>query len=378
MDKLWCILPIGNDGNYFNPPQDEYENYPFPPVCLMKSKVGVLYFLPTLSHMFDGCNSCPPASSSRPIFGTSAICDDFLFYVSVITFQGDPFTSGMKLFDFISSAFKKSVLLLGDNSFLYYYGIMVDVQNAAYMAVYSNSSEFPNNAFDFCDNSCTVLSFGTIKTLDPTNPSKHDLNKAGLSFPIINCQNLYTTDNWNKFLIPPIPMVEIYYECTKFSFDAFNDALGVASGFASSLASVAFILFLPFIYLFKKEGSGVPSKEDVIDDLGKELGKLHHMKGIFHFVFIFYFYFLVDLVKINRLVTNEDVVKLINSVVNSSEKNCESNNEEGISVEITSNGVEAYQQYEAEEAPSSNHSPDSDCDSQQPQPIATTYLLEQL
>lgn len=289
MDKLWCILPIDNDGNYFNPPQDEYENYPFPPVCLMKSKVGVFYFLPTLSHMFDGCNSCPPASSSRPIFETSAICDEFLFYVSVITFQGDPYTSGMKLFNFISSAFKKSALFLGDNSFLYYYGMMADVQNAAYMAVYSNSSEFPNNAFDFCDNSCTVLSFGTIKTLDPTNPSKHDLNKAGLSFPIINCQNLYTTDNWNKFLIPPIPMIEIYYECTKFSFDAFNDALGVASGFASSLASVAFILFIPLIYLFKKERSRIPSKEDVIDDLGQELGKLHHMKGIFHFVFIFYF-----------------------------------------------------------------------------------------
>ena len=83
--------------------------------------------------------------------------------------------------------------------------------------------------------------------------------------------------------------------------------------------------------------------------------------------------------KLNQPVTNEDVVKLINSVVNSSENICESNNEEGTSVEITSSGVEANQKFEAEETTNGNHSPGSDCDSQQQHPIATTHLLlEQL
>ena len=55
----------------------------------------------------------------------------------------------------------------------------------------------------------------------------------------------------SKFLNPPVPLVENYFECTKKPFDAFQDAIGVASGFAGSVGSVVLLVLIPIVYIFR-------------------------------------------------------------------------------------------------------------------------------
>lgn len=49
--------------------------------------------------------------------------------------------------------------------------------------------------------------------------------------------------------LPPAPLVETYYECTKLPFDAMIDAVGIAAGNAAAVAPIVFILVLPLVYM---------------------------------------------------------------------------------------------------------------------------------
>jgi hypothetical protein len=83
---------------------------------------------------------------------------------------------------------------------------------------------------------------------------------------------LYTLLLRNKFETPPAPLVESYFECTKKQFDAFNNAIGIASGFAGSIGGTVLLVLIPVALYFRKPAKG-PSKEELMDRLAEELVK---------------------------------------------------------------------------------------------------------
>jgi hypothetical protein len=178
MDKVWCLFPVDQTGNYFIPTEVEQANYPLPPVCLMKSKVGKLYSIPLFSHIFNGCRTCPPVQSTEPIPAPEDICDEQMFFASLLQ---------LKSFDVIEvlGKFYKSY---GPK---YYYPLMWSAREAAQYTVFAGANEAVTNKFDFCGSSdnCSMLSVGFIKF---TN----ELNEKSLQFPFMNYKDLYTTPHW--------------------------------------------------------------------------------------------------------------------------------------------------------------------------------------
>jgi hypothetical protein len=101
-----------------------------------------------------------------------------------------------------------------------------------------------NPNFDFCNGNCTLISIGFV---NPTKAiSKNFLNLKG------SCIDTLTTPFWYRFKMPPTKLEEAYFECTKTTYDAIIDSIGVASGFTSTIGSFILLALVPFIILFKK------------------------------------------------------------------------------------------------------------------------------
>ena len=76
-----------------------------------------------------------------------------------------------------------------------------------------------------------------------------------------------------KFKVPPISIVEPYFQCTKTTWEALYDAIGVSSGFASSVGGATLLILAPLVYIFKKKREG-PTKEYVMEKFSDSLLKL--------------------------------------------------------------------------------------------------------
>lgn len=107
------------------------------------------------------------------------------------------------------------------------------------------------NAFDFCDGECNLLVVRSLgmRSLD------HSLTESYTQLPDGACtaSGIYSIPSaqFQRLIeTPPARVTEKYYKCSPFIQDAFNDAVGIGSGNASTLVPVLFALLLPALYMW--------------------------------------------------------------------------------------------------------------------------------
>ena len=297
MDPIWCILGVDEKGNMLNDSSIydrldvRWSGRVLPPfICVLKwvdayKTDGTLqshYFFPMFQHLFPGCQSCP----SRPTYTEQLqqpvdVCDNMYFFTSLLYF---PHSSNTSILDMISYWFLKDQS--GAESWAAWLGM--ESNGASWTAAFGGESSVFNNLqhdirdfpygtnysdmFAFCRGDCSIISIGSVNNEFTISKDFFSLRKGA-------CRDSMSTPYWDKFTTPPQPLVEPYFSCTQTTWDAFNDALGIASGFAASLGSLALLLLLPCVYLFKEEKVG-RSKEELISKLGDLLVETENTRRI--------------------------------------------------------------------------------------------------
>ena len=285
MDPIWCILGVDYEGNMlddssvYDPMDPRWSGRVLPPFfCFIKWTDVMMtdgtytshYFFPLFQHMYPGCQSCP----SRPTYtkyleAPAEICNNLFFYTSLVYFPYSSNTSGL---DMISYWFMKNqsgasywASWLGMESNGASWGATFGGNFSGFDSLNHDERDFPygtnySDMFAFCGGDCSIISIGSINNEFTISKDFYALREGA-------CRDSMSTPHWEKFSSPPQPLVEPYFSCTQTTWDAFNDALGIASGFAASLGSLALLLLLPCVYIYKEDKKG-PTKEELISKFG--------------------------------------------------------------------------------------------------------------
>lgn len=118
------------------------------------------------------------------------------------------------------------------------------------------------DAYEFCDLSfgpCNVIMFNTF---DDKTHSVSDFHYQVLH-PA--CEDTFTVSNeaWDNLMNdPPLPLVERYYSCKPFIFDAMFNSLGIAAGNTATMVPLLCICFLPVLYMYLQASGRVPPKAE--------------------------------------------------------------------------------------------------------------------
>ena len=303
MEPIWCVLGVWqenmlNDSSIYDPTDIRWSGRILPPfLCVIKwidtmaddGSSLTHYFFPLFQHMFPGCQSCP----SRETYTVgleqaegAGICHHMYFFTSLIYFTG---SSNSSVLNMASYWFMKN-----DSGGAYSWAASMGMatNGASWAAVWGgapggfddlqhDTRDFPygtnySDMFSFCRGDCSVISIGSINNDFVISKEYFALREGA-------CRDSMSTPNWEKFTVPPQPLVEPYYSCTQTTWDAFNDALGIASGFAASLGGVALLLLLPCVYLFKEDKEDEEeghSKDALMSKLGDLLVEAENKRRI--------------------------------------------------------------------------------------------------
>lgn len=112
-----------------------------------------------------------------------------------------------------------------------------------------DDDQWREDAYSFCFKNCSVL---TINSFGKTITDKA-LTEYMYQFNDGSCSDVYgltVQGAVNLIRNPPTDFVERYYECAMAPQDALNDAIGIASGNATTLVPIAFMVLLPFLYIW--------------------------------------------------------------------------------------------------------------------------------
>lgn len=145
------------------------------------------------------------------------------------------------------------------------------------------------NAYAFCNGYCSIFavnSFGDSLSDHSVSEFMHVLRGGACEDVLSMSRETYLS----LVSAPPVELSEKYYECNTAPADAFNDAIGIASGNTSTIVPIVFMVLLPFIYLWITISGGIAKHEyeqEEKDDMRDQLilyllrakdGKVRSMK----------------------------------------------------------------------------------------------------
>ena len=117
-------------------------------------------------------------------------------------------------------------------------------------------------AYEFCDLSfgpCNVIMFNTF------DDKTHSVSDFHYQVFHPACEDTFTVSNeaWDNLMeSTPLPLVERYYSCKPFVFDAMFNSLGIAAGNTATMVPLLCICFLPVLYMYLQASGRVPPKAE--------------------------------------------------------------------------------------------------------------------
>ena len=143
------------------------------------------------------------------------------------------------------------------------YDAMIGTTNSIF---YSNN-EMSSTAYSFCNDSCAIMVINsyTEDSYPKVSDYYHYLTEG-------SCSNSFVNDEWDKITSStPAPLLENYVLCTPTIRDAFQNALGVAQGLATTVHPFLLVICLPLIYIFLKYNGLLVYLEETYSKADKEI-----------------------------------------------------------------------------------------------------------
>lgn len=126
-----------------------------------------------------------------------------------------------------------------------------------------------SDAYAFCNHACSML------VVNGFGDSVSDQVMTAFMYPFQNgsCNDVFSVPpetHQNLLNEAPTLFTERYFECVMIPADAINESIGLASGNATTLVPIAFLILLPLVYIFLHLTNGMRhadpfSPEDVRD-----------------------------------------------------------------------------------------------------------------
>jgi len=212
---------------------------PLPPYCYIK--VANNYCLPALVPYNQTCLSC----NESPENIKTAKCGSQFDLMSVCIFDaGD-----LKVY---------YDLPVMDQTTLYSH-----IQKASYSALES-FDDLQTDLAAFCP-ACSLYIVNFYDEDDTTiNGYYHQLKNA-------HCEDSFSISdtNWNRLLSsPPLPLTEVYYECTKSTEANAQDSFGIAASTAFTIAAPGILMMVTIIFvMISYFGCGIELPKELKDQL---------------------------------------------------------------------------------------------------------------
>jgi len=138
-----------------------------------------------------------------------------------------------------------------------------------------NSTSWREDAYAFCNYTCSLL------VVNSFGDAVQDTAMTEYMFQMLNgsCSDIYSMSEETFATLQasaPTAITERYLQCTMKPMDAFNDAIGIAAGNATTIVPIFFLLVLPIFY-FMETFFGVDLKgrskysEQEIEETAEEL-----------------------------------------------------------------------------------------------------------
>lgn len=124
------------------------------------------------------------------------------------------------------------------------------------------SPEERKEAYNFCNLSfgpCNVIMFNTF------DDKTHGVSDFHYQVFTPACHDTFSISQeaWELLVAePPLPLVERYYSCKPFIFDALFNSLGIAAGNTAIMVPLLCIGFLPVLFLYLQAVGRVPPKAE--------------------------------------------------------------------------------------------------------------------
>lgn len=230
---------------------------------------------------------CSMTCSSEDAYGYTDYCDEMDLTVGMIFYQNE--TNPLTEVDQLRAAVEAIVQHATPTSTTYsaYANFSHDSYNAtfasaaskdeAYVDPITKTSSWRESSYSFCNVAdygfCSMM---VIHLFGDTIPDRATTNfmyqlkngSCGDPFSIPKSSFQAMVD------YPPTPIVENYYECTLSNVDAFNNAIGIASGNTSAYMPVIVLLLLPLIYVLLRIFNVPLPKEEYGEEEYKRVGQL--------------------------------------------------------------------------------------------------------
>ena len=218
---------------------DDTSMRPLPPYCYIK--VANNYCLPALVPYNQTCLSCDESQKNMK----DAKCGSQFDLMSVCIFDG----GDLKVY---------YDLPVMDQTTLYSH-----IQNASFSAL-ASPEDLQTDLTDFCPD-CSLYIVNFYDADDTTiNGYYHQLKNA-------HCEDSFSISdtNWNRLLSsPPLPLTEVYYECTKSTEANAQDSFGIAASTAFTIATPGILLIVTIIFvMISYFGCGIELPKELKDQL---------------------------------------------------------------------------------------------------------------
>ena len=127
-------------------------------------------------------------------------------------------------------------------------------------------SEDPGNAYDFCDNECSLFAVGIADDYDfKINDFNHQLKPMSKKDKgtYAHCNDTFTIQNWERLAThPPTPLIRVFYECLKPLDEVITDSFGIASANAGSFGAMVCTGLIIFVYAVLENFPGIRLPDD--------------------------------------------------------------------------------------------------------------------
>ena len=225
--------------------------------------------------------------SSEDAYGYTDYCDEMDLTVGMVFYQNE--ATPLTEIDQLRAAIEAIVqhASLSSSTYSAYANFSHESYNATFASAASKEHQYidpltqtelwRNSSYEFCTvdvyGSCSLMVvhlFGSTIPDRALTPFMYQLKNGSCANPFSVPKSAFEAMIYN----PPTPIVENYFECTLSNVDAFNNAIGIASGNTSAYMPVIVLLLLPFIYILLKVFNVPLPKEEYHEDEYKQVGQL--------------------------------------------------------------------------------------------------------
>jgi hypothetical protein len=223
-------------------------------LCLISTGSGL--FLPIMNHMGNSLRVPEYCDCKDPAVGRSSQCNKFYLMAGLIAFPTN-ITSSFAGPDMVVTLLRYAFELVASHG-ADYRKLNRAAFNASAVSVFTamgsasptiQTSSYLEDAFNFCrlPSSGITCSLITFYSLDQDN------TVSDYHYPLLqgSCVSSITVNDsaWqNLASTPPTPLTQIYYECLPAQYDAFLNAVGVASGNTSIAMLILLFLCVPIVF----------------------------------------------------------------------------------------------------------------------------------